>query len=316
MNNLYWSIYKNLEREVLNLADLVYFSDNQITVHSIRIADIIVRCAVEIESLIGDLYNGAIAAEEEETSVGKKLVALNEKICLEKKQVTIISLNMHFSAGYATFSPFSYKKGDENDFYSAYNAIKHNRVANFEAKATIHYLLRSLAALFVLNIYYKNEDNINLGSKRALSNANFGSDIFSVYATLKTPIKYTGAVTQNSEDQKALYIIKAEDGAYRNYLKEVKRAHLLKIKALPNEMQEKINKQNDQEEGGESILFKYDTNFVDLVRKEEIGTEEFVKLVSKLSEIDSKPVAHLSTLPFEAILNKNQIIYPEIEEDK
>ncbi len=41
MSNLYWAIYMNLEKEVSALADLVHFDDNQLSVYSVRIADLL-----------------------------------------------------------------------------------------------------------------------------------------------------------------------------------------------------------------------------------------------------------------------------------
>lgn len=315
MSNLYWPIYKNLEREILNLADLIHFCDNQANVYSVRIADMLVRCSVEIESLISDLYEN-IERDEEASTIGAKLKLLNDKWKLTDKQVTIISLNMHFSKEYSTFSPFNYTKSDGNDYYSAYNSVKHNRLKNFDTKATLHFLLHALAALFILNIYYKNEEKIPTGKSKNLPNINFGSDIFSIYTTIKMPDKCTGAVLQNLEDQKALYIIKVAEEPYKKYLEEVKRAHRLKIQALPSEMQDKINEQKEQDVDEESILFKYDTNFVELAKNEEMNTNDFVKLIQKLSDIDSKPATFLSTIPFEAVLNKNQTIYPAIDKEE
>ena len=54
--NLYWSVYKNLEREFLGLADVIHFDDAQLDVYSVRLADLIVRCAVEIEGSAKILY--------------------------------------------------------------------------------------------------------------------------------------------------------------------------------------------------------------------------------------------------------------------
>jgi hypothetical protein len=56
MSNLYWVIYKNLEREVLHLGDLIHFDDKQLSVYSIRISDLLIRCAVEIEAISKELY--------------------------------------------------------------------------------------------------------------------------------------------------------------------------------------------------------------------------------------------------------------------
>ena len=54
--NLYWSIYENLEAEVLRLADDIFFDDKQLKVYSVTIGNLIVRCAIEIESLAKELY--------------------------------------------------------------------------------------------------------------------------------------------------------------------------------------------------------------------------------------------------------------------
>lgn len=56
ISNLYWPVYKNLEKELLKLAECVHFADDQLNVYSMHIADLIVRCAVEIESLSKELY--------------------------------------------------------------------------------------------------------------------------------------------------------------------------------------------------------------------------------------------------------------------
>ena len=46
--NLYWPVYMNLEKEFLELAEYIHFSDDQISTYSMHIADLIIRCAIEI----------------------------------------------------------------------------------------------------------------------------------------------------------------------------------------------------------------------------------------------------------------------------
>ena len=55
--NLYWPVYKNLEKEFLKLADYIHISDDQTSIYSMHIADLIVRCSVEIEALSKELYS-------------------------------------------------------------------------------------------------------------------------------------------------------------------------------------------------------------------------------------------------------------------
>lgn len=55
--NLYWAIYEGLEEEVLNIADNVLFDDKRLSVYSIKLGNLIVRCSVEIEALSKELYH-------------------------------------------------------------------------------------------------------------------------------------------------------------------------------------------------------------------------------------------------------------------
>jgi len=48
MANLYWSVYKNLEKEVLELSNQIHIDDEQLNVYSIKISELLIRCSVEI----------------------------------------------------------------------------------------------------------------------------------------------------------------------------------------------------------------------------------------------------------------------------
>ena len=54
--NLYWPIYKNLEQKLLELSEFIHFSDDQENVYSLSISNLLIRTAVEIESLAKELY--------------------------------------------------------------------------------------------------------------------------------------------------------------------------------------------------------------------------------------------------------------------
>ena len=56
MTNLYWPVYKNLENELVQLSDLIHFDDNQLSIYSIKISELLIRCSVEIEAISKDLY--------------------------------------------------------------------------------------------------------------------------------------------------------------------------------------------------------------------------------------------------------------------
>lgn len=53
---MFWPVYKNLEKEILLLADRIHFTDKQANVYYIYIADLLVRIVIEIEAISKELY--------------------------------------------------------------------------------------------------------------------------------------------------------------------------------------------------------------------------------------------------------------------
>ena len=56
LNNLYWSVYKNLEKELIELSNHIHIDDKQLNVYSMKIAELLLRTVVEVESLAKELY--------------------------------------------------------------------------------------------------------------------------------------------------------------------------------------------------------------------------------------------------------------------
>lgn len=167
--NLYWSVYENLESEVLSLADSIMFDDNQLEVYSLKIGDLIVRCAVEIESISKELYfNESGVSRIDENGKPRKLhfdyVCLKhliDKWLIDKKKLQITSYKMNLSAENSTLFPLLNvaEKSDSKkvcEWKQAYHAIKHDRATSL-GQANIKNLLNALGVLYILNLYYRNE---------------------------------------------------------------------------------------------------------------------------------------------------------------
>lgn len=93
-------------------------------------------------------------------NIGAAIKQIDKKWNLSDKQVKIISPNMYFTDTHGfgnEFAPMGYISHDENDYYVAYCSVKHNRINELH-KANINSLIRALAALFILNIYYSFEE--------------------------------------------------------------------------------------------------------------------------------------------------------------
>ncbi len=188
--NLYWSVYENLESEVLALADSIMFDDTQLKVYSLEIGDLIVRCAVDIESISKELYfqNGGQFPVFDKSGKERDLYfdtdcldLLIKKWNIDKKKLHVSSLKMDFSSQNLVLTPLekSNQRG-KCQWKKAYQAIKHNRATSLK-QANVKNLLNALGALYILNLYYRNESfwcNIPIDRKSPYANQ---SKIFMPY---------------------------------------------------------------------------------------------------------------------------------------
>ena len=55
-HNLYWAIYQNLEEDLIELSNNIHIDDNQLSVYSMKIAEMLIRISVEVESIAKELY--------------------------------------------------------------------------------------------------------------------------------------------------------------------------------------------------------------------------------------------------------------------
>ena len=131
-SSIYFPVYRRIEKEVQELASAIFFCDEQMEVYSLDVADLIVRCVIEIESLAKDIYR--LENKTEPETPGVCINWLDKKWKISKKMVVIISPCFHFEQ-MKFFFPFDYKDKSKEDYYSIYNAIKHDRVKNIN-KAT------------------------------------------------------------------------------------------------------------------------------------------------------------------------------------
>ena len=90
MNQIFWNAYKRLEKEVLLLSEDIHFSDDQIEVYSSKIGDLLVRTAIEVESLSKELFfanGGEHLADRDLYYDTDCLQLLEDKWLLSKKTI-------------------------------------------------------------------------------------------------------------------------------------------------------------------------------------------------------------------------------------
>lgn len=159
--NLYWPIYLNLEKELIDLSNKIHIDDRQLDVYSPAIADIIVRCAVEVEAISKEMY---LKINDENIKEPHELYFDTD--CLEylnniwdtcSKELTIKAINFYLSDNNKLLKPLhkSNKRGTSSaKWLMAYQGLKHDR-KNSLKKGTIKNAINALGGLYILNIYYK-----------------------------------------------------------------------------------------------------------------------------------------------------------------
>lgn len=302
-NNLYWNVYKSLERELLSLAEIIHIDDSQLDVYSMKIADLLIRTAVEIESISKELYfrEGGTKPDDKDLYFDTDCLALLEsKWSLSKKVVMVSSPILYLEGNdniYLTPLHKAYKRGtSSSDWQKAYQAVKHNRAKSLK-KGNLKHFIRSLGALFILNIYYQNQSfNLGSNSNGNLFDASIGSSIFSIKLYPFPGIDASGIYKKNEDFEKCIYIIQAT-----NETKELARKALedLNEKILNKAISETQNELSQMTE-----LLKADVlqdKIINLIKKHK---DEYTIAVAK--ENGAMLAKVFNTLRYEVVLNINQ----------
>lgn len=305
-NNLYFSVYRNLEREFVSLSNLIHINDEQLKIYSIKITELLIRTVVEVESISKELYflNDGDKNDDKELFFDTDCLELLEnKWKLSKKVIFISSSNLYFDLDdNKILKPLkkANKRGSSSsEWLRAYQAVKHNRGKNLK-KGNLKNLIRALGGLYILNIYYR-DVIFQLGKDETGTNfdSSLGSELFSVKTHINHEIRIHKNFTIHSDYDECIYVIKATDETRKdiqNLMKEFSDEANKRIKKnLKQETQKIIKKlQGSEKEYVENIL----DDEMDKLRTDythQVAIENGQKFKQKYE-----------TLRYEGILNKQQ----------
>ena len=223
-NNLFLPVYRNIEKEVETLCYSLHCDDKQTSVYSMKIAELLVRCCVEIESLSKKLYfdNGGIPKPANPDGSENFLQFdsdcinhLNSIWYICSKKVLVVGVGFFFELpSNKELKPlYNANKTGNNSWKKAYMAIKHDRQNNLE-KATIKNLIGALAALYLLNVYNTKNSPIDQQSFKNMTSFDCDSTLFSVKVA-----NIGGCGVQNDnltgmDFQDATYLYKYKEQSY------------------------------------------------------------------------------------------------------
>ncbi len=216
MSNIYWPVYKNLEREFYELMYNIHIDDSQLKVYSIKITELILRAAVEIESISKELYLLNGGPEKSNIKYDEDAIKLLNKLWkLDQKEILISTSSCHLTK--KVISPFKkneVRTGSSRMTFSwnnSYQNIKHDR-SNSLKFGSIKYLFDIMAALFILNIYLKDETiELNSDSDSINFPIGLGSTIFSIGLHKWFGYDEYGEYMKRDEFEKCIYITKMTD---------------------------------------------------------------------------------------------------------
>ena len=316
--NHYLPVYKNLEEEVINLSKYIQINDNQLGVYSMHIADLIVRCAMEIEAISKELYweNGGVKVYGDD---GKERDLFFDTDCINyleniwgicEKEIIVSSENFYFEKEEnIIICPLN--KGNKRSgakWNKAYQAVKHDRKASIK-QGNVKNLILALGALYILNLYYLDRQ-VDLGATNTpveLFDSRMGSLIFSssiVDATINVPMGSEPGTDVISDElkekcKKAVYIIRYKRVSWERINKAVRDDNEKLIKAmLESDKLEKFIQEHANEYAGD-----HKEHLLSLVSK--VLGSDYVRTHNSLSDFAREFVRGEK----EAILNKNEAIY-------
>lgn len=102
----YWSIYKRIEKEAIDLSYNEYFDGDQLHTFSNGILDLILRISTNIESLYEEIYRDEFHSEK--GTIYSKINKIGKLFSLEEKVIHISNKNFHFRKQMKSIKPFAY----------------------------------------------------------------------------------------------------------------------------------------------------------------------------------------------------------------
>ena len=255
--DIFWQTYLNLEKEAIEVSKYIFFTDevlvnsgggivaqsctSQLEAFSPHISDLLVRCCVQIEALSKELYfdNGGTKPRGDTSILFDEdcLKLIDIKWQTHNKVVLVVAPFFNFTKDEnRILKPLKEAHKRQGTYWErAYQAVKHDRYSSLQ-KGNVKAFIHALAALYLLNLYYRNDSWVTKYQDISKQDYSMGSAIFAVKAPvvnqpwyrllilkvlmwLHTAIKTINASKQsNRRSNKLLMIIGRNNRNFMNQL--------------------------------------------------------------------------------------------------
>lgn len=191
-SDIFWQSYLNLEGNLIDLGKYIFISDDtslgcrgQLDVYSPYISDLLVSCCCQIESISKELYftiGGKKTRDSADLYFDEDCLRLIDRTwSAGRKVVNVVSPLFNLTQDdNKVLKPLKGSGKRKGTYWEkAYQAVKHDRY-NSIYMGNVKALIRAMAALYLLNIYFRNDSwVIDCGSVSS-SDWSMGSSVFSV----------------------------------------------------------------------------------------------------------------------------------------
>ena len=230
--DIFWQTYLNLEKEIIDVSKYIFItdeitickggnetkdlSDSQLKVFSPHIADLLVCCCVQIEALSKELYydNGGKKPRGDKNLFFDEdcLKLIDIKWETHNKRVLVVAPFFNLTKEEnRVLRPLKNAHKRAGTFWEkAYQAVKHDRFGSLHS-GNVKALLHSMSALYLLNLYYRNETRIVTYNELPECDFSMGSSLFAVNAP-KTNQLWYGNVPIKSDSP---YVVRYKDDDYQ-----------------------------------------------------------------------------------------------------
>ena len=231
-SDIFWQNYLSLEREAIEVSRFIFITDEKVVVKngveqsescdaqletfSPHIADLIVRCCVQIEAVSKELYfelNGPKQRGDNSIRFDEDCIKeIDKKWHTNDKLVLVVAPSFNLTKeNHKILRPLKNAHRSKATCWSkAYQALKHDRYANLHM-GNVKAFFQALAALYLLNLYYRKDSWITSYNDIGRGDYCMGSAIFAVMPPVANQIWYDN----QPQESESPYVVTYTDEAYK-----------------------------------------------------------------------------------------------------
>lgn len=231
-SDIFWQTYLNLEKEAIEVSKYIFFTDEvlvngkggivaqscntQLETFSPHIADLLVRCCVQIEAISKELYfdNGGTKARGDSSILFDEdcLKLIDIKWQTHNKTVMVVAPFLNFVKDEnRILKPLKEAHKRQGTYWEkAYQAVKHDRYSSLH-KGNVKAFIHALAALYLLNLYYRNDSWVTKYQDISKLDYSMGSAIFTVKPPVANQLWHGNSPTITESP----YVVSYQDADYQ-----------------------------------------------------------------------------------------------------